>query len=179
MKSLCDQESHKPVFDDIILFNEFSHVLMKEKLLKQKEMTSFSNQKVNISLYALTCMHQSTLKVDDANIVSLDLNIMDDEISASGESDVFIRGRLQIMASFDLKGKPDEKYFRELVGRYNDPIGENDPHYKGTPLFMTSLSAHNHCDKTLIPGDDFPKGAGMIPRGPIEIDNYGKLSLMK
>lgn len=55
----------KPAFTDDQLFDEFSDVLRKNAIIAQADMAALLDAKPFITLYAIACMHGSTIQLDD------------------------------------------------------------------------------------------------------------------
>jgi hypothetical protein len=64
----------RAAFDDALLNKEFGECLEKNRLLLTDEMDALKKKSNLVTLFALHCMHQSTLKLDDGSIANLDLH---------------------------------------------------------------------------------------------------------
>jgi hypothetical protein len=69
----------RPAFDDTLLNKEFAECLKKNGLLLSDEVDALKKKSNLVTLFALYCMHQTILKLDDGSIANLDLNYHNQE----------------------------------------------------------------------------------------------------
>jgi hypothetical protein len=114
----------RPAFDDTLLNKQFSECLEKNGLLRASERDALKTRSDLVTLFALYCMHQTTLKIDEDTSATLDLNYHNSE-------------RLLAIRASSPCPTPEIPTLR--IARY---------------IFSTSLHAEDWCDPGILFDDD-------------------------